>query len=93
LRGWKPVEKPPSKGWKKLSPPHFEFIELETARAFGYTLSQWRAEHPDRRARLIAHELEKSLRESYQSEMLGESNNKKVPDNPFERQKAQWGLQ
>jgi hypothetical protein len=78
-----------------LSAPHFEFIELETAKAFGYTLTEWRSEHPDRRARLIAHEMERGMREAYRNALhvaRMDPKRKRTESNAFERQKSRWGL-
>lgn len=36
---------------------------METLIDCGYTLSQWRAEHPRDRARLVCHYMEKNLRQ------------------------------
>ena len=43
---------------------------METAKAFGLTPAQWRAQSPDDRARMIAHEMLKGWREAYQGEQI-----------------------
>ena len=53
---------------KALPPPDEEFFEMEAAKAFHYTWSAWLAESPIIRARLLAHELTKGMRDSYNFE-------------------------
>ena len=42
-----------------LPPPEEEFFEMEAAKAFHYTWSDWLEESPIIRAKLVAHELAK----------------------------------
>jgi hypothetical protein len=50
---------------KALPPPDEEYLEMETAKAFHYTWSEWLAESPILKAKLIAHELVKGMRDTY----------------------------
>jgi hypothetical protein len=53
---------------KALPPPSEEYFEMETAKAFGYRWPAWLAESPLIKAKLVAHELEKGMRDSYHFE-------------------------
>ncbi len=52
----------------ELPAPDLEYTELEAAKAFGYRWRDWVAEDPFVRGRLIAHQIESSLREAYETE-------------------------
>lgn len=43
-----------------------EYTQIETAKANGYRWTEWLAEDPMVRARLVAHEIERGLREAYE---------------------------
>ena len=58
--------------FKKLLPdalalpaPGDEYFEMETAKAFHYTWAEWLAEDPLLRAKMMAHELHKGMRDTY----------------------------
>ena len=53
---------------KALPPPDDEYLEMETAKAFHYRWSEWLAESPVLRAKLVAHELLKGMRDTYHFE-------------------------
>lgn len=59
---------------------------METAKAFGYPgWSAWEAEHPQVRAKLMAHELHRGMRETYNFEQrmaAGETADKPKNDAP-----------
>jgi hypothetical protein len=68
LRGWSPSEEqadaellPAS---LRLPEPDWEYTEMETMKAFGcWNLAEWRAQPADDRARIMAHEIRRNLRE------------------------------
>ena len=51
-----------------LPAPPDEFLEYEAAMAWGYKLSEWRAESIYVRARAVTHFLHSRMREGYQME-------------------------
>jgi hypothetical protein len=54
---------------KALPPPRDSYLEKETCKAFHYPgWPAWQAESPIVRAELMAHELEKGMREAYNHE-------------------------
>jgi hypothetical protein len=58
---------------KALPAPANEYFEMETAKAFHYPgWGAWLAEAPQVRAKLMAHELHKGMRDSYHFEMRTE---------------------
>ncbi len=59
---------------------------METAKAFHYTWSAWLEESPIIRAKLMAHELVKGMRETYNFEQRMDNRN----DAP--KQQAPWDL-
>lgn len=60
MRDWKPkVEEAPP-----IEPPDFEFIEIEAAKSHG-GWGVWERMSPELRARLIAHECEKGMRDGF----------------------------
>lgn len=68
MRQWKPKKLLPEE--HELPPPGDEYFEIETLKACGYTLSEWRRESLVDRAKLMAHELHKNMRESYYAEKM-----------------------
>ena len=62
---------------------------METAKSFHYTWSAWIAESPIVRAKLVAHELEKGMRDTYNFEQRLEAD-KQESDRP--KQPAPWDL-
>ncbi len=60
---------------------------METAKAFHYTWSAWLAESPIVRAKLVAHELVKGMRETYNFEQRLDSEKSDTPKQP-----APWDL-
>lgn len=59
MRRWKPKKPSP------LPNPSDEFTELEAARAWGYTLSEWQAESAANRARCMASWMFSNMRENF----------------------------
>lgn len=53
---------------------------METAKAFGYRLHEWESEHLIHRAEMIAHEIERNLREGYRMEKAREKSSSNEPD-------------
>lgn len=88
LRRWKPKR-------AALGPAtDHEFASLEAARSFGYSWRGWQEEAPRTRARLMAHEIERSLREAYARELEeSRAEGKERGKNPAARMKAMWGLE
>ena len=54
---------------KVLPPPHEEYFEMEAAKAFHYRWTDWLAESPILRAKMVAHEMIKGMRDSYNVEV------------------------
>ncbi len=86
LRKWKPKEK------AELPAPHAEYWELETMKAYGYSYAGWRGENVMVRAKLQAHEIEKSLREAYVAERLGAKGGEKKEEDVKTKMRRSWGL-
>ena len=57
---------------------------METAKAFHYTWSQWVQEHPLTRAKLVAHELAKGMREAYTFEQRLDTKETKTGPAPWD---------
>ena len=53
---------------KALPPPSDEYFEMETAKAFHYRWRDWLEEHPQVKAQMMAHELAKGMRDTYNLE-------------------------
>lgn len=53
----------------RLPDPGNEYFEKETAKAWGCPWEEWQAKPAQVRADLMAHEIEKNLREAYGMEM------------------------
>ncbi len=72
----------------ELPAPGDDFYEWETIKAFSYTLEAWRRESVSDRARMMAHELFRGMRESYYAEkMSGKSDKDKA------KQTAPWDME
>lgn len=70
-----------------------EFTSLEAARSFGYSWSGWWGETVETRARLMAHEAERQIREAYlHEEMERRAKMGGKEPNQRDRMKAAWGL-
>lgn len=70
---------------------------MEAAQAWHVTPAQWRAQSPDDRARMMAHEFLKNLRQSYVLEQQKAKSEGKSPGgdaalNDYEKMKLQFGL-
>lgn len=70
LRGWRPeTDEDPADLLPtefQLPEPEWDYLELETMKAFGcWHLAAWRTQSADDRARLMAHEIHRSLRERW----------------------------
>ena len=79
--------------------PDTWYLEIDAALASGYRLSEWRCEHPVVRGELIAHYLERQLREAFESEYWGKEADRKsgkggreTQMNQFEAMKKMWGV-
>jgi hypothetical protein len=57
-------------------------MQLETAKAFGLTPAQWRAQGADDRARMVAHELMRATREAFVAERIKEQMKKEGDAKP-----------
>lgn len=70
MRGWNPESEedpaerlPPE---QRLPDPGWSYTDIEVMKAFGcWDIAAWRAQSPDQRAELIAHEIHKGLRERW----------------------------
>lgn len=65
-----------------MPPPSEEYFEMETAKAFHYSWTGWLVESPLIKARLIAHELEKGMRDAYNFEQRMGSSEEKRSNEP-----------
>ena len=61
---------------RALPPPSEEYLEMETAKAFHYTWREWLIESPVTRAKLVAHELARGMRETYNFEQRASDKDK-----------------
>lgn len=62
-------------------------------RAWGYTLAGWRAETPQDRARLIAHEWHRNIRSSWETVQMRKYGERKTPaasGTPFDNLRKQF---
>lgn len=71
--------------WPEIPPPDFEYTEFETAKAFGYRWCEWVAEEPLIRGRLMAHQIEASLREAYEADA---ASNERRGDRPEQSERT-----
>jgi hypothetical protein len=69
----------PKKKWD-LPKADNEYLALEAARFWGYTLSQWEEEPEHLKARAMAHHWEYGLRKSYADELQMESMKDNKPE-------------
>jgi len=92
LRAWQPKTRLDY----KLPPPDDEYWELEAMKAFGYRLDQWEAEDPLRRARLIAHQHEVTLRQAHfrdwEQDQMSKGEKRDERGQAWSAMKSQWGL-
>lgn len=61
---------------EELPPPGDEYYEREARKANHYTFADWVREPVTERAKMIAHELVKGMRESYVAEKMRKSGDK-----------------
>jgi hypothetical protein len=99
VRAWleRKREKDAREGRPKLPAMGLRYLECEAAMAFGMGLREFLREPGYWRAAMIAHVVLKGDREAYVEEVLTQwvkNKNRKAAagEDPFERQRKQWGV-
>jgi hypothetical protein len=68
---------------------------MEAARAWGVPMDRWLRLEPDLRARMLAHEVERNLREGFLQDHFSSGDGKQKPSgapNARDTMMAQWGI-